>query len=190
MPAGQFEELPLVVASFTPGQAIAISNICNPMNAWATMQPRLSASEIFVSKSGSDFSLFFMSGHDQIQSKENAWLSLWFYMIYWYWVLVCVVTVYRDSSNVQPNNILDEIQHCCIMELMEGFVLPNQREMTASKSSTPFSEKEFEALALLEHLQVQLLWVLVLRWRNKQGRVSFMSVLLSDKVLLQPSLLA
>lgn len=67
------------------------------------------------------------------------------------------MTMYRDSSNVQPNNILDEMQHCCIMELMEGFVLPNQREMTASKSSTPFSEKEFEALALLEHLQVQLL---------------------------------
>lgn len=41
--------------------------------------------------------------------------------------------------------------------LMEGFVLPNQREMTASKSSTPFSQKEFEALAMLEHLQVQLL---------------------------------
>ncbi|NXN75153.1 AXDN1 protein, partial [Himantopus himantopus] len=31
------------------------------------------------------------------------------------------------------------------------------REMTATKSSTPFSQKEFEALAMLEHLQVQLL---------------------------------
>ncbi|CAN0223039.1 unnamed protein product [Bubo scandiacus] len=31
------------------------------------------------------------------------------------------------------------------------------REMTATKSSTPFSQKEFEALAVLEHLQVQLL---------------------------------
>ncbi|NXC41116.1 AXDN1 protein, partial [Penelope pileata] len=30
-------------------------------------------------------------------------------------------------------------------------------EMTASKSSTPFSQKEFEALAMLEHLQAQLL---------------------------------
>ncbi|XP_074733346.1 axonemal dynein light chain domain-containing protein 1 [Strix uralensis] len=31
------------------------------------------------------------------------------------------------------------------------------REMTATKSSTPFSQKEFEALAVLENLQVQLL---------------------------------
>lgn len=40
---------------------------------------------------------------------------------------------------------------------MEDCALSNQREMTASKSSTPFSQKEFEALALLEHLQVQLM---------------------------------
>ncbi|XP_040984004.1 axonemal dynein light chain domain-containing protein 1 isoform X3 [Aquila chrysaetos chrysaetos] len=33
----------------------------------------------------------------------------------------------------------------------------SERTMTATKSSTPFSQKEFEALAMLEHLQVQLL---------------------------------
>lgn len=40
------------------------------------------------------------------------------------------------------------------------FPFLKQREMTASKSTTACSQKEFETLAFLEHLQSQLLWVL------------------------------
>ncbi|OXB53312.1 hypothetical protein ASZ78_014789 [Callipepla squamata] len=43
------------------------------------------------------------------------------------------------------------------IHLKSDIVSVTGREMTASKSSTPFSQKEFEALALLEHLQAQLL---------------------------------
>ncbi|XP_009580889.1 PREDICTED: axonemal dynein light chain domain-containing protein 1 [Fulmarus glacialis] len=44
-----------------------------------------------------------------------------------------------------------------LKSLKSDIVSVTGREMTASKSSTPFSQKEFEALAMLEHLQVQLL---------------------------------
>ncbi|KAM6262680.1 axonemal dynein light chain domain-containing protein 1 [Porphyrio hochstetteri] len=44
-----------------------------------------------------------------------------------------------------------------LKSLKSDIVAVTGREMTATKSSTPFSQKEFEALAMLEHLQVQLL---------------------------------
>ncbi|NXS69741.1 AXDN1 protein, partial [Pandion haliaetus] len=44
-----------------------------------------------------------------------------------------------------------------LKSLKSDIVSVTGREMTATKSSTPFSQKEFEALAVLEHLQVQLL---------------------------------
>ncbi|XP_071897859.1 axonemal dynein light chain domain-containing protein 1 isoform X5 [Anas platyrhynchos] len=44
-----------------------------------------------------------------------------------------------------------------LKSLKSDIISVTGREMTASKSSTPFSQKEFEALAMLEHLQVQLL---------------------------------
>ncbi|NXD87037.1 AXDN1 protein, partial [Halcyon senegalensis] len=44
-----------------------------------------------------------------------------------------------------------------LKSLKSDIVLVAGREMTATKSSTPFSQKEFEALAMLEHLQVRLL---------------------------------
>ncbi|NXS49557.1 AXDN1 protein, partial [Balaeniceps rex] len=44
-----------------------------------------------------------------------------------------------------------------LKSLKSDIVSVTGREMTATKSSTPFSQKEFEALAMLEHLQVQLL---------------------------------
>ncbi|KAM6264775.1 LOW QUALITY PROTEIN: axonemal dynein light chain domain-containing protein 1 [Spheniscus humboldti] len=94
------------VGFFTPSQATAISNLCNPVNAPAT------------------------------QDYEPARVS-------------CLS---QKSILVHFNKAL-LVSH----SLMEGFALPNQREMTATKSSTPFSQKEFETLAMLEHLQVQLL---------------------------------
>ncbi|KAM6128757.1 axonemal dynein light chain domain-containing protein 1 [Phoenicopterus ruber ruber] len=44
-----------------------------------------------------------------------------------------------------------------LKSLKSDIVSVTGREMTATKSSTPFSQKEFEALAMLEHLQAQLL---------------------------------
>ncbi|NXH70266.1 AXDN1 protein, partial [Hydrobates tethys] len=44
-----------------------------------------------------------------------------------------------------------------LKSLKSDIISVTGREMTATKSSTPFSQKEFEALATLEHLQVQLL---------------------------------
>ncbi|NWH49481.1 AXDN1 protein, partial [Fregata magnificens] len=44
-----------------------------------------------------------------------------------------------------------------LKSLKSDIVSVTGREMTATKWSTPFSQKEFEALAVLEHLQVQLL---------------------------------
>ncbi|KAM6305718.1 axonemal dynein light chain domain-containing protein 1 [Aegotheles albertisi] len=44
-----------------------------------------------------------------------------------------------------------------LKSLKSDIVSVTGREMTATKSSTPFSQKEFEALATLEHLQAQLL---------------------------------
>ncbi|XP_063200137.1 axonemal dynein light chain domain-containing protein 1 [Chroicocephalus ridibundus] len=44
-----------------------------------------------------------------------------------------------------------------LKSLKSDVVSVTGREMTATKPSTPFSQKEFEALAMLEHLQVQLL---------------------------------
>ncbi|NXV43799.1 AXDN1 protein, partial [Uria aalge] len=44
-----------------------------------------------------------------------------------------------------------------LKSLKSDIVSVTGREMTATKPSTPFSQKEFEALAMLEHLQVQLL---------------------------------
>ncbi|NXV93485.1 AXDN1 protein, partial [Calonectris borealis] len=44
-----------------------------------------------------------------------------------------------------------------LKSLKSDIVSVTGREMTATKSSTPFSQKEFEALAMLENLQVQLL---------------------------------
>nr|XP_009489131.1 PREDICTED: axonemal dynein light chain domain-containing protein 1 [Pelecanus crispus] len=44
-----------------------------------------------------------------------------------------------------------------LKSLKSDIVSVTGREMTATKSSTPLSQKEFEALAMLEHLQVQLL---------------------------------
>ncbi|KAM6343148.1 axonemal dynein light chain domain-containing protein 1 [Alca torda] len=44
-----------------------------------------------------------------------------------------------------------------LKSLKSDIISVTGREMTATKPSTPFSEKEFEALAVLEHLQVQLL---------------------------------
>ncbi|NXN26565.1 AXDN1 protein, partial [Nycticryphes semicollaris] len=44
-----------------------------------------------------------------------------------------------------------------LKSLKSDIVSVTGREMTATKPSTPFSQKEFEALAILEHLQVQLL---------------------------------
>lgn len=109
------------------------------------MQPRLSASEIFMSKSGSDFSLFLMSIHDWIQSKENAWLNLWFYMIYGYWALVCVVTMYRDTSSVQPNNILDEMQHCWFhVHLWKIVPFPTRERWLPASRQLPFLRKSLK----------------------------------------------
>ncbi|NWX21657.1 AXDN1 protein, partial [Aegotheles bennettii] len=44
-----------------------------------------------------------------------------------------------------------------LKSLKSDIVSVTGSEMTATKSSTPFSQKEFEALAMLEHLQAQLL---------------------------------
>ncbi|NWY49612.1 AXDN1 protein, partial [Chionis minor] len=44
-----------------------------------------------------------------------------------------------------------------LKSLKSDIVTVTGREMTATKPSTPFSQKEFEALAMLEHLQAQLL---------------------------------
>ncbi|XP_049664042.1 axonemal dynein light chain domain-containing protein 1-like isoform X2 [Accipiter gentilis] len=44
-----------------------------------------------------------------------------------------------------------------LKSLKSDIVSVTGRTMTATKSSTPFSQKEFEALAMLEYLQVQLL---------------------------------
>ncbi|NWQ76352.1 AXDN1 protein, partial [Columbina picui] len=44
-----------------------------------------------------------------------------------------------------------------LKSLKSDIVSVTGREMTASKPSTPFSQKEFEALAMLEHLQAQVL---------------------------------
>ncbi|NXW29834.1 AXDN1 protein, partial [Phaetusa simplex] len=44
-----------------------------------------------------------------------------------------------------------------LKSLKSDIISVTGREMTATKPSTPFSQKEFEALAMLEHLQVQLL---------------------------------
>ncbi|KAM6124471.1 axonemal dynein light chain domain-containing protein 1 [Pterocles gutturalis] len=44
-----------------------------------------------------------------------------------------------------------------LKSLKSDIVSVTGREMTATKSSTPFSQKEFEALAMLENLQAQLL---------------------------------
>ncbi|OPJ76850.1 axonemal dynein light chain domain-containing protein 1 [Patagioenas fasciata monilis] len=44
-----------------------------------------------------------------------------------------------------------------VKSLKSDIVSVTGREMTASKPSTPFSQKEFEALAMLEHLQAQVL---------------------------------
>ncbi|XP_068807894.1 axonemal dynein light chain domain-containing protein 1 isoform X2 [Struthio camelus] len=44
-----------------------------------------------------------------------------------------------------------------LKSLKSDIVSVTGREMTATKSSTSFSQKEFEALAMVEHLQVQLL---------------------------------
>ncbi|NXP08383.1 AXDN1 protein, partial [Thinocorus orbignyianus] len=44
-----------------------------------------------------------------------------------------------------------------LKSLKSDIISVTGREMTATKPSTPFSQKEFEALATLEHLQVQLL---------------------------------
>ncbi|NXK26079.1 AXDN1 protein, partial [Arenaria interpres] len=44
-----------------------------------------------------------------------------------------------------------------LKSLKSDIISVTGREMTATKPSTPFSQKEFEALATLEHLQVQLI---------------------------------
>ncbi|KAM9542407.1 LOW QUALITY PROTEIN: axonemal dynein light chain domain-containing protein 1 [Guaruba guarouba] len=44
-----------------------------------------------------------------------------------------------------------------LKSLKSDIITVTGREMTASTPSSPFSQKEFEALAMLEHLQVQLL---------------------------------
>lgn len=43
------------------------------------------------------------------------------------------------------------------VHLKKGFFLSNQMEVTANKSSTPFLKEDFEVLAALECLQVQML---------------------------------
>ncbi|XP_035189596.1 axonemal dynein light chain domain-containing protein 1 isoform X2 [Oxyura jamaicensis] len=56
-----------------------------------------------------------------------------------------------------------------LKSLKSDIISVTGREMTASKSSTPFSQKEFEALAMLEHLQMQLLKIFPRKRVRRRG---------------------
>eukprot|EP00076_Gallus_gallus_P043271 XP_025008809.1 axonemal dynein light chain domain-containing protein 1 [Gallus gallus] len=62
-----------------------------------------------------------------------------------------------DEATADMIRYVGQDSNIHLKSLKSDIISVTGREMTASKSSTPFSEKEFEALALLEHLQVQLL---------------------------------
>ncbi|KAM6199872.1 axonemal dynein light chain domain-containing protein 1 [Sarcoramphus papa] len=67
---------------------------------------------------------------------------------------------YLTEDNEATADIIRYVGHDSnihLKSLKSDIVSVTGREMTATKSSTPFSQKEFEALAMLEHLQVQLL---------------------------------
>ncbi|NXJ10988.1 AXDN1 protein, partial [Odontophorus gujanensis] len=62
-----------------------------------------------------------------------------------------------DEATVDMIRYVGRDSNIHLKSLKSDIISVTGREMTASKSSTPFSQKEFEALALLEHLQAQLL---------------------------------
>ncbi|XP_021260317.1 axonemal dynein light chain domain-containing protein 1 isoform X1 [Numida meleagris] len=62
-----------------------------------------------------------------------------------------------DEATADMIRYIGQDSNIHLRSLKSDIISVTGREMTASKSSTPFSQKEFEALALLEHLQVQLL---------------------------------
>ncbi|XP_075364045.1 axonemal dynein light chain domain-containing protein 1 isoform X1 [Mycteria americana] len=67
---------------------------------------------------------------------------------------------YLAENNEATADVIRYVGHDSnihLKSLKSDIVSVTGREMTATKSSTPFSQKEFEALAMLEHLQVQLL---------------------------------
>ncbi|NWQ93591.1 AXDN1 protein, partial [Burhinus bistriatus] len=67
---------------------------------------------------------------------------------------------YPTEDNEATADMIRYVRHDSnihLKSLKSDIITVTGREMTATKSSTPFSQKEFEALAMLEHLQVQLL---------------------------------
>ncbi|NXW00238.1 AXDN1 protein, partial [Fregetta grallaria] len=67
---------------------------------------------------------------------------------------------YLTEDNEAAADVIRYVGHDSnihLKSLKSDIISVTGREMTATKSSTPFSQKEFEALAVLEHLQVQLL---------------------------------
>ncbi|XP_048799760.1 axonemal dynein light chain domain-containing protein 1 isoform X4 [Lagopus muta] len=62
-----------------------------------------------------------------------------------------------DEATTDVIRYVGQDSNIHLKSLKSDIISVTGREMTASKSSTPFSQKEFEALALLEHLQVQLI---------------------------------
>ncbi|NXF50836.1 AXDN1 protein, partial [Oceanites oceanicus] len=67
---------------------------------------------------------------------------------------------YLTEDNEATADVIRYVGHDSnihLKSLKSDVISVTGREMTATKSSTPFSQKEFEALAVLEHLQVQLL---------------------------------
>ncbi|NXQ83696.1 AXDN1 protein, partial [Nyctibius grandis] len=69
-------------------------------------------------------------------------------------------TDYLTEDNEATADMIRYVGHDSkihLKSLKSDVISVTGREMTASKSSSPFSQKEFEALAMLEHLQMQLL---------------------------------
>ncbi|NWI65000.1 AXDN1 protein, partial [Todus mexicanus] len=69
-------------------------------------------------------------------------------------------TDYVTEDNEATADVIRYIGHDSnihLKSLKSGIMSVIGREMTATKSSTSFSQKEFETLAMLEHLQAQLL---------------------------------
>ncbi|NXT23855.1 AXDN1 protein, partial [Syrrhaptes paradoxus] len=67
---------------------------------------------------------------------------------------------YQTEDNEATADMIRYVGHDSnvhLKSLKSDIVSVTGREMTATKSSTPFSQKEFEALAMLENLQAQLL---------------------------------
>ncbi|NXJ63856.1 AXDN1 protein, partial [Rostratula benghalensis] len=67
---------------------------------------------------------------------------------------------YLTKDNEATADVIRYVGHDSnihLKSLKSDIISVTGREMTATKPSTPFSQKEFEALAMLEHLQVQLL---------------------------------